>query len=68
MSTMRTISLACDHATSSASRACEQAFLSDVEKVTDARSAAAEQGWVHKGGGDFCPLHAADVDGEAVSA
>ena len=67
MSTTRTISLTCDHATSSASRACEQTYAAEVEKVGDARSAAAVQGWAHKGGGDYCPLHVADVDSEAVS-
>lgn len=65
MSTTRTITLACDHSTSSSSRACEQSFVTDVEKVGEAREAAASNGWTHKGGDDYCAIHADDAEGAA---
>lgn len=65
MSSTKTITLVCDHATSSSSRACEQTYALTTDRVTSARDAAAELGWTHRGGDDFCAIHAADAEGAA---
>lgn len=62
MSTTKRITLHCDHATSSSTRACEQSFRGDSDKVGEVRDAAAELGWVRKGNAeDYCALHVDDA-------
>lgn len=61
MSTTKRVSLQCDHATSSSTRACEQTFKGESDRVGEVRDAAAEVGWVRKGNDDYCGLHVADA-------
>lgn len=66
MSTTKRITLGCDHSTSSSSRACEQSFRGESDKVGEVRDAAAEFGWTKRGNDDYCPLHRDDSEGAAA--
>lgn len=61
MTAVKTIEIACDYPD------CDEVPDSSMPTVPEARAAAKKEGWIYRGGKDFCPRHAdIHLDGKII--